>query len=120
MALALRAVGGTRTPSGIERVYMAVAPLPLLLSVLAPMAIVFAGGSSGIGRIWIDRFTWTGVALSAALLLVGVGLIVRAAVGRVTWGWPLGAAVVVAATPVTILALYFGLWYLLPLLLRSR
>ena len=99
---------------------MVIAPLPLVLSVMGPLAIGFAGGFSGASRVWIDRFTWTGVALSAALLLVGVGLIVRAAIRRMTWGWPLGAAVVVAATPVTILALSLGLWYVLPLLLRSR
>lgn len=91
-----------------------------MLTVLAPMAIGFAGGFSGSSKSWIYRFTWAGVGLSAALTIVGIALILRAVIRRAPWGWPLGAAVVVAATPVTILLFYFGLWYLLPLLLRSR
>ena len=120
MALLLRAAGGNRTPSGIERIYVASASLPIVLSLLAPLLIGLFGGFGGASKRWIDRMSWTGIALSAGLLLVGVGLILRSVVRGNRWGWPLGVAVVVAATPVTLLVLGLGLWYVLPLLLRHQ
>jgi hypothetical protein len=105
----LVARGGARSADVWERLYLAAAPAPAALSLLVPAVIGLVRGFGSPGKRWIDHFTWAGLALSVVLGVVGGVLIVRAAVRADGSGWPLGAAVVLAAGPAALLLLSYAL-----------
>jgi hypothetical protein len=74
---AIDGVGGTGAPRGAERFYLGLAPLPALLTLVAPAVIGFATGFDSAGRSLINRLSWTGVGLSVVLSALGLGLLPR-------------------------------------------
>lgn len=118
LAFVLRARGGRRTPDRLERMYLAVAPLPLVLVLLVPALIGFTQGFDGHSRPWINRANGVGIGLSVGLLLTGGVLIVRAIRGDRAWGWPLAGGVLVAASPAVIVVITYALLALAPMLMR--
>lgn len=118
LALVLRARGGRRTPDRLERVYLAVAPLPLVLVLLVPAVIGFTQGFDGHSRPWINRANGMGIGLSVGLILTGGFLIVRAIRSNHAWGWPLAGGVLVAASPAVIVVITYALLALTSVLMR--
>jgi hypothetical protein len=117
-ALALRALGGVHAPSRGERLYVALSPLPLVTSLLVPALVGFGGGFSGASqRAWVRGATFAGLGLSLVLAATGLYLVLRLVNRRAPWGWPLGASVVVAASPALLVSLSSGLLWLLSRLL---
>ena len=114
VALVLRAVGGVHVATRGERIYVSLSPLPLLVSVLVPAVVGMTAGFSGPNQQAMFRgSTWVGVGLSLLLAIVGLGMVLRLVNRRAGWGWPLGASVVLAGSPVALFALGWGLLWLL-------
>jgi hypothetical protein len=113
-------VGGSGSLRGAERAYLALAPLPATLTLVAPAAIGVARGFDSASRTWINGLSWTGVGLSVVLTAIGIGLIARAATRSARWGWPLGGAVVLAAAPAMLIAVTYLLRLLALLLIAGR
>jgi hypothetical protein len=111
-AVLVRTVGGTRPASGIQRAYVMLTPLPLVLSIIVPAVVGLSVGFVGRHTVWLHGATWAGVVFSALLGLMGVVLIVQSKRRGEAWGWPLGASVVLAAMPFGVIVLGVGLMYL--------
>ncbi|MGH9382900.1 MAG: hypothetical protein ACRD2N_01200 [Vicinamibacterales bacterium] len=109
----LYARGGEGRGDTLERAYVAIAGLPLALSILAPLAIGLSWGYGPSSKWWIDRLGWAGLVLSLALGSAGVVLIGRSAACGRRWAWPLGAAVVIAAAPGMLVVVSVGLLWCL-------
>ena len=108
--LVVRGVGGVHEADRIERTYVAFSPLPWVASTLIPAAVGLSGVASELsGR----RAIWIGVGVSVVFAVVGAWLVVRRMVARTSWGWPLGAAVVLAASPFLFVALSSGLLWVM-------
>lgn len=118
-AVLVHAVGGARPPRGVERAYLALSPVPLVVGLLLPAAIGFLSGFT-THKVWIDRSGWGGVVLSLVLLVVGLALIIRSVLRGERWGSPLGISVVLAAMPFAIVVLAYGLWHVLTVATRLR
>jgi len=110
-ALLLRTLGGTHALRGIERLYVMLTPLPLVLCFIVPAAVGLTFGFIGAHTVWIHGVTWTGVIASTLLGLAGIVLVVRAMRRGERWGWPLGASMVLAAMPSALLALGIALMF---------
>lgn len=111
-AVLVRTVGGTHTASGIQRAYVVLTPLPLVLSVIVPSVVGLSVGFVGRHTVWLHATTWAGVVSSALLGLMGVVFVVQAKRRDEAWGWPLGASVLLAAMPFGVIVLGVGLMYL--------
>ncbi len=109
LTLILRTRGGGQTPDRLERVYLAAAPVPLMLVLVVPAVIGLTTGFDAHNRIWVTRANGWGIGLSAGLLVVGGGLIGRAVRNRRAWGWPLGGGVLVAAVPAVIVVITYAM-----------
>ena len=113
-ALVVRAVGGVHTTDRTERIYVALSPLPWIVSIVIPAAVGLLGGFSGLApQTWVRRSSWVGVGASVIFTAVGVALIVRLIARRSRWGWPLGASLVLAASPFLLVTMSSGLLWLM-------
>jgi hypothetical protein len=112
LAIVVRRVGGTRSATGVERVYVVLAPLPLALAIVIPLVINLAFGFGKAPRRVVHGLNWAAIALSLGLTLAGLALVGRAMARGERWGSPLGVTVVVAGTPVVLVALSYGLFWL--------
>lgn len=109
--LVVRGIGGVHTADRIERTYVALSPLPWVLSVVIPAVTGLIGFSGLVSETSARRATWIGVGISVIFAVVGVALVVRRAARRSRWGWPLGASVILAASPFLLVAVSWGaLW----------
>jgi hypothetical protein len=112
--LVVRAVGGVHPVGRAERIYVALSPLPWVMSLVIPAAIGLIGGFSGlVAQTWIRRSSWIGVGVSVVFGVVGAALVGRLVARRSPWGWPLGASVLLAASPFLLVAVSSGLLWLM-------
>lgn len=111
-AVLVRKVGGTHTASRAQRAYVMLTPLPIVLSIVVPSVVGLSIGFTGRHTVWMHGATWTGVVSSALLGLMGVVLVVQSKLRGEAWGWPLGASVILAAMPFSVMVLGVGLMYL--------
>lgn len=95
--------GGARRPRGAEIVYVWLAATPMVLCFIVPAIIGLTLGFVGPQTIVLHGISWVGVGLSALLCVGGSMLVVRAMARHEAWGWPLGAAVILATAPVAVL-----------------
>ncbi|MBI2204307.1 MAG: hypothetical protein HYU41_10705 [Candidatus Rokubacteria bacterium] len=112
LGILVRRIGGTRPATGIERLYVALAPAPFVLALVIPAVIGLALGFGAGAHAWIRALTWSAIGLSLLLGAAGVALVVRAAVRGERWGWPLGAMTVLASVPLALVALTYVLFWL--------
>lgn len=112
LGILVRSIGGSRPAAGIERVYVTLAPVPVLLAIAIRAVIGLTVGYGDAARASIRALTWTAIGLSVLLGLAGVALIARALTRGERWGWPLGVMTVVAGTPLGLVALTYGLFWL--------
>lgn len=117
LAFVLRVRAGRASPDRVERVFLISAALPLVFVIVVPAVIRLTLGFDGHTRRLIDRANLAGIGLSAILVVAGVALILRARRQRRGWGWPLAGGLLVAATPVVIVALTYALFSLAAVLL---
>jgi hypothetical protein len=108
--LVVRSIGGMHTADRVERIYIALSPLPWIASTVIPATI---GLSGLVPEVTGRRAIWVGVGLSAMLTVVGTWLVARLLGRRKRWGWPLGASVVLAASPFLVTALSWGLLWVM-------
>lgn len=97
VAIVIGRHGGTATPSAAVRAYLGLSVLPFILTILVPVSIGLLLAYGPQSKHWIDGSHWIGLALSATLGVWGPFLLWTRRGGG--WGWPLGAAVVLASTP---------------------
>lgn len=86
----------------VERIYLILAPIPAVLSLLLPGLIVLSGWAP---REWSIRLSVTGGWLSLALILVGALLLVQRSRRQRVWDRRFMLALAVAALPAASLVL---------------
>ena len=112
--LVVRGIGGVHTADRTERIYVALSPLPWVMSIVIPFAIGLIGGFGGlVSEAGARRSVWIGVGISVVFTVVGAWLVLRLIVRRSRWGWPLGASVLLAASPFLLVAVSSGLLWLM-------
>ncbi len=112
LGILVHRVGGVRSATGIERVYVTLAPVPFVLAIVVPVAIGLALGFGDGSRALVRTLNRAAIGLSLLLGVAGVAFVARAALRGERWGWPLGVMTVVAATPVAFVLLTYALYWL--------
>ena len=109
-AVLILSLGHAGPLNEIERPYVALAPIPLVIAIVVPASIRLTLGYAPALSRWVDLASGVGLLTSAILGVWGVTLVVAAMRRRRAWGWPLGVAVLLAGGPA--LVIYATTWLL--------
>ena len=84
----------------LDRVFLVLSPVPVVLTIGAPLAMTVLQAGADFARLWSNRLSVAGIGLSGILLLAGLALVGRRRVRDEAPEGRLWAAIFLAGIPV--------------------